>query len=792
MTLKEKGNLLLQNLIYSALAASAMGWFGFLMHPARVYLLYVPLTAILFTLTYLGKKPAWLRAGLYQRVLMTFVCGIAWIIMMFRLKGTDETLIGAFGQTGNLMLLVAVTGYMALVECPVNAVSAALITVILSAGLWFGRTAVFVPVYLLPLLVCLGACFVPAELEEMPRLRPLVSSCLVAALLATAIVPGEGIESGFLREAADQVVKTTIALFNLDKDELESRRPFNVGTYGWRTRTETFGGPVYPTDDEIMEVTADTGLYLRGAIRYTYNGRGWVDESNESKAGKIKRYMTSGLEGLIYASEYRRAMDLDTIGDNSAFTAKEATVRMLSDNDYWSLYTPSRTEKVTAAGDVNLYYNNLGEVFAARKLRTDDVYSFTYYAFDGSEADLRDAVNAAENGDDPAYAAVLAMNRDVPGGIDAGLYALVSSLIADKSCAYDRAMAICNYLKTNGTYTLTPSYPPENRDFVSYFVLEDLRGYCLYYASAMTLMARMAGLPARYVEGYLCPAGEDGTATLTGRDAHAWCEVYMKGFGWVTFDATASTPDDKNERDTSGNRGGFAQPTPDPDGGRPTPTPTPTPTPEPQSENTPNPDNRDENQDNEPDETPTPEPGPAELDGDDEPTPPPEQPDEPEDPDSREDGGEGSTAGGKAGKWLLAILLLAALAYGSYRLYLRIKAVSPELCAANSKNGTDALMVWYRSILDALSSRGIRYLNGDTPAEFASRAVEAGAAPERLKVLSAEIARLRYSGEKPTKALAEQAQSVYRSVVSRMNPADRARWLLMRIKNGIGSIEQLP
>lgn len=52
-------------------------------------------------------------------------------------------------------------------------------------------------------------------------------------------------------------------------------------------------------------------------------------------------------------------------------------------------------------------------------------------------------------------------------------------------------------------YTLTPDVPPDSQDFVTYFLYVGKEGYCTYFASAMTVLCRMAGLPARYVEGFV-------------------------------------------------------------------------------------------------------------------------------------------------------------------------------------------------------------------------------------------------------------------------------------------------
>jgi transglutaminase-like putative cysteine protease len=64
------------------------------------------------------------------------------------------------------------------------------------------------------------------------------------------------------------------------------------------------------------------------------------------------------------------------------------------------------------------------------------------------------------------------------------------------------------------------------------------RGYCMYFATAMTMLLRHEGIPARLVQGYL-PDDRAGTIeTVRTRSAHAWVEVYFPGWGWVAFDPT--------------------------------------------------------------------------------------------------------------------------------------------------------------------------------------------------------------------------------------------------------------
>ena len=98
-------------------------------------------------------------------------------------------------------------------------------------------------------------------------------------------------------------------------------------------------------------------------------------------------------------------------------------------------------------------------------------------------------------------------------------------------------------------YSLHPGKTPKNRDFVNYFLLENNKGYCTHYATSGVILARMAGIPARYATGYVLVGDDfsndnknaDGSYTIEVKDnrSHAWIEVYLSGYGWVPFEFTA-------------------------------------------------------------------------------------------------------------------------------------------------------------------------------------------------------------------------------------------------------------
>ena len=103
------------------------------------------------------------------------------------------------------------------------------------------------------------------------------------------------------------------------------------------------------------------------------------------------------------------------------------------------------------------------------------------------------------------------------------------------------------------SYTLSPGKTPVGEDFAEYFLLRNQKGYCVHYATAGTLLARMAGIPARYCEGYIidCESNPTLTSVVKGgtawynvnvldSNAHSWTEIYIEGLGWIPFEFTFS------------------------------------------------------------------------------------------------------------------------------------------------------------------------------------------------------------------------------------------------------------
>jgi transglutaminase-like putative cysteine protease len=120
--------------------------------------------------------------------------------------------------------------------------------------------------------------------------------------------------------------------------------------------------------------------------------------------------------------------------------------------------------------------------------------------------------------------------------------ALARRVTADAASDAERARAIESWLRRSGRYDDQPPElgPADRRSPIEVFLLGEVTGHCEYFASAMVVLARSLGLPARLVNGFAGGSHNaiGGFVELTNSDAHAWVEVHFEKAGWVRYDPT--------------------------------------------------------------------------------------------------------------------------------------------------------------------------------------------------------------------------------------------------------------
>ncbi len=250
---------------------------------------------------------------------------------------------------------------------------------------------------------------------------------------------------------------------------------------------------------KVMEVKADfTGtLYLRGRALDVYDGVSWT------------RGDVYNLSDLIWPSALESAGTV-TIATKYAHS-------ML----YVPYYATSKNMRESAFGVEN--GNKLTE------------YSFSTLAMPDADALEQYRADAGQ------LRNFMSQYIRLPEAVQTWATPVVMKATGEIKDVQETAQAIAGFVRNSATYdTNTPRMPRRGQDFARWFLEDSDTGYCVHFATATTVLLQAAGIPARYVTGYMVQAVKGEMVEVTGRQAHAWCEYWLPGFGWTVLESTPS------------------------------------------------------------------------------------------------------------------------------------------------------------------------------------------------------------------------------------------------------------
>ncbi len=641
-----------------------------------------------------------------------------------------------------------------------GSVPSLMLSVITLVLLWLGNR----PDLMLYLLPPAAASFLLLLRDRHRELSPARVLPWAAALvgLAFLLTPPAGIVSPPLKEKADELRQTIM-------DRLfftEPRDVFSLSSYGYYPEgISQLGGPVNPSDQPVLQVSTPREVYLRGVIMNEYDGRCWKNtlggrrflwDSPTSASGRIVLFDQSLPSGAL---------------NNTLTEAMDVSVRMLSDSAS-TLFLPQRIRELRAGGELVPYFSNSSEVFVTRNLLAGDTWSASAPLFTAGDPGLGTLVDAAQAAEDPQFASVTETYTRLPAHLEEPVWQLALDTVSGLDSEYNKAFAIQNMLSRSFRYTLQVEEQPPSLDFVTNFLFNTKEGYCTYFASAMTVLCRMAGLPARYVEGFLARPNAQGEAIVSGLDAHAWTEVYFKGFGWLTFDATPRQENGNHEDPSGGD-----QPSSSPE---PTPEPTPEPSPEPSESPSAAPE----------DPTPTPEaenpgdaetPAPEDAENSSTPTPTPTPTPAPSPAASADDatkdkGGDSSDNSSFSFPFLPVLFLLLLI----LAVVLRWIMTSPAHKEKRAANESARFDIWLQETVDCLAARKIFRANGETPMSWTRNLDASGELPVSLSRLGECVSLLRYGKLEAVPDDTALARESAQALKKGMNASSRIRYALRR------------
>lgn len=307
--------------------------------------------------------------------------------------------------------------------------------------------------------------------------------------------------------------------FHKEDDELSEEShsaKFDFSSTGYQQDARRLGGPVRDNNSLAIKVSSNDdigGTHLRGTIKDSYNGFTW-DKKNE-KLVKFKEDLTYKEYTMGYTIKEMKIYH-DGIRTSTAFNA---------------MYPINIKNNYKYA-----FIDELLETYHPKELKQGKSYTLKYKEYHLDQEVILERTPKVTTSLSPDFDRYLEVPKEIPQRV----IDLAKEITKKYDSPYLRASAIEEYLKTNYPYSKETSILPEGQDFVDYFLFEEKKGSCSYYATALAMMARVVKVPTRYVEGFVVPYTKDsnGVSKILNSDAHAWVELYFDGVGWVTFDPT--------------------------------------------------------------------------------------------------------------------------------------------------------------------------------------------------------------------------------------------------------------
>lgn len=322
-----------------------------------------------------------------------------------------------------------------------------------------------------------------------------------------------------------------------------SLRSYGSGTSDPYSTSLALGGPRSVGNTIIMDVYVPQQLpnvYWQAIALDTYQDGGWILGDTD----KVLHFPDEGLLNVPFAQS-RQTITQTVVNYLPNSSTIYGAPEIVSSNKQMLV-----TQRDDGAGRALVH--SVQSRFVLRQGETYQVFSRTSMA---------DAESLRQSSTDyPDW--VTATYLQVPESVTQDTLELAAQLAEPYDNPFDKAIAIRDYLRENIVYNDQIPAPPQDIEPIHYTLFISKEGYCNYYASAMAMMLRSQGVPARIVLGYAQGEFDEESRSYRVRasNAHTWVEVFFPGYGWIQFEPTASLPAESRP-ETSGNPGdAFASP----------------------------------------------------------------------------------------------------------------------------------------------------------------------------------------------------------------------------------------
>ena len=318
------------------------------------------------------------------------------------------------------------------------------------------------------------------------------------------------------------------------------RLPFHLDfSFGGGISGGKIGGAFHPQNIPVMDIESDSSapIYLRAWIGHDYQYGRWsaltqADRENYTALFGENTFPESlSMQTLI--NDYGTDFLSDWLDFSSVRIRNIRTGGNLICFPSVAFYAQQEAERY----DLEPWMDGIAYAGGQNLREADMTFQNAFPLYDEDFSTFLDWTSSESYRDEDYREYAKEQYLTVPNQMLEPLSDLAQKITAGIDDDYNRVVAIQNYLSEHYRYTTEPGDERQN-DPVSYFLFESKSGYCAHYASAMVLLTRSLGIPARYVEGYVVPPQKDGTITVMDSNAHSWPEVYFSGIGWLPFEPT--------------------------------------------------------------------------------------------------------------------------------------------------------------------------------------------------------------------------------------------------------------
>ncbi|MFS0873890.1 DUF4129 domain-containing transglutaminase family protein [Paenibacillus xylanilyticus] len=310
--------------------------------------------------------------------------------------------------------------------------------------------------------------------------------------------------------------------------------PASASVTGYSTADAPMGSPLVQGDAIFFTARSPEVTYWRGETRSYYNGSTWSDPGqNFQTASPAALFRTDGWENQAYWTRIRQTVTLkrDWRGPNPLFTG--GVPLNLSFQDKNDHNEKNRLSLLSNADSATLWLAGSSNREPIKTYTTDVMIPTA------TPEQLRLLGKPSSTSQDPAE--IRRTYLQLPASLPERVRSLASDIIQESETRYDAVQAVRTYLAEHAEYTLDTRMPPRGTDFVDDFLFVTGEGYCNHFSTAMVVLLRAEGIPARWVKGFGAGVPDpevSGQYIITQGDAHSWVEVYFPGAGWMPFEAT--------------------------------------------------------------------------------------------------------------------------------------------------------------------------------------------------------------------------------------------------------------